>query len=202
LEKEWVGSLNLPKDSTGTVVVEVESDGPAEKSGIKANDVIVEINGIAIRSHEELVSKIGLMKPGTKAELGLYREGKKRSVSITIGDWPGSKEIVAEIDKKGKDKSTLNSLGLELSSIKYEGKWALKINQVASNAPAARAGLQSGDVILGINGYSNNKELMDKFRAGEIKDTILLLVERSAEDPRSRRKVRERFLVSIRATTN
>jgi serine protease Do len=196
LQAEWVESLGLPKGTTGAVVVEVAEGGPAEKSGIKANDVIVEIDNKAIKNTEELVNAIGLMKPGTKTVLTLWREGKKRTVNITIGDWPGSKELLSEKNEKGDTPA--NSFGLEMSLVKFEGKWALRVEQVLANSPAARAGMQAGDMIFGINGYSNNKELMDKFLKGQLKDTVLLLTEREMEDRRSGKKVRERFLVALK----
>ncbi len=195
---EWTESLNLPKGTTGAVVVQIAPHGPAEKSGIKANDVITELDGKAIKSIEELVNIVGLAKPGAKIALMLYREGKKLSINVAIGDWPGSNEVASEpASDEAKDT---NGYGLEMSLVKYEERWALKIEQVASKSSAARAGMQPGDLILGINGYNHNKELMEKFRKGELKDTILLLVEREYGDRRSGVKGRERFLISLRSS--
>jgi serine protease Do len=180
------------------VVVQVAPHGPAEKSGIKSNDVITEVDGKPVKSIEELVNIIGLTKPGVKVALTLYREGKKQSINIAVGDWPGSNEVASE--ESSDETKGANGYGLELNLVKYEERWALKVEQVASNSSAARAGMQAGDIILGINGYNHNKELMEKFRKGDLKDTILLLVEREYGDRRTGIKGHERFLISLRAS--
>jgi serine protease Do len=199
LQAEWVESLSLPKGTTGAVVVQLVEGGPAEQAGIKANDVIVEIDSKGVKTSEELVNAIGLMKPGTKTSLVFYREGKKQSVTVTIGDWPGSKDLLGENKSENSDKDA-NNFGLKMSLLKSkEGKWQLRVDQVQERSPADRAGLQPGDTILGINGYSHSKDLMEKFQKGRMKDTVLLLVEREMEDRRTGQKTRERYLVSLKS---
>ncbi|MFD4031720.1 trypsin-like peptidase domain-containing protein [Streptomyces sp. NPDC058637] len=68
----------------------VTADGPADKAGIEAGDIITEVDGRRVHSGEELIVKIRAHRPGDRLELGLTRDGKELSVTLTLGSSSGT----------------------------------------------------------------------------------------------------------------
>ncbi|WP_244204417.1 PDZ domain-containing protein [Streptomyces africanus] len=64
--------------------------GPGAKAGIKAGDVITEVDGRRVHSSEELIVKTRARRPGDRLELTVERAGKKRTVSLVLGSAGGS----------------------------------------------------------------------------------------------------------------
>ncbi len=60
--------------------------GPAFKAGIKTYDVILSVNGSAIKTRDELIAKIQTFKPNDKVTLNISRDGKKMDIVVTIAD--------------------------------------------------------------------------------------------------------------------
>lgn len=76
-------TLKFENDS-GAVVKEVVSKGPAEKAGIKREDIILSFNGAALSSSEELPRLVALVRPGTSVSVDVWRNGKKETISVLI----------------------------------------------------------------------------------------------------------------------
>jgi S1-C subfamily serine protease len=87
----------------GALVQGVEEDSPAEKAGIEAGDdeitfqdlpvtsggdVIVAVNGQRLTLHSDLADVIGSMSAGDRVRLELLRDGKRRTVTVTLGRRP------------------------------------------------------------------------------------------------------------------
>ena len=65
----------------------VAADGPAQKAGLKANDIIQKINNDTIGEHHDLSSIIGQYRPGDTVSLTVLREGKPLTVGLTLGSY-------------------------------------------------------------------------------------------------------------------
>lgn len=124
----------------GGFVNEVSAGSAAEKAGIKAGDIIVSVDGRAIKSFQELRAKVATMGAGAKVELGLIRDGDKKTVNVTLGEANQTTEKAA-----GAVHPMLQGASLENASKGVE------ITDVAQGSPAAMSGLQKGDLIVGIN---------------------------------------------------
>ncbi|MDT3296398.1 MULTISPECIES: Do family serine endopeptidase DegQ [unclassified Shewanella] len=124
----------------GGFVNEVAKDSAAEKAGIKAGDIIISVDGRGIKSFQELRAKVATMGAGAKVELGLIRDGDKKTVKVTLGEASQTSESAA-----GAVHPMLQGASLENSSK------GIEITDVAQGSPAAMSGLQKGDVIVGIN---------------------------------------------------
>lgn len=85
IEKEWVTELKL-ESTEGAIVSDVVRKSPAFKAGIRPYDVIVEVNGVKTKTREEVQSKIQALKVNDKATLTIMRDGKKDTITVTIGD--------------------------------------------------------------------------------------------------------------------
>lgn len=70
----------------GFMVVVVNENSPAEKAGIKVNDIIIGINGKLITSIEQFNSEKASFKAGDKITVSLYRDGEIVDVSVTLGE--------------------------------------------------------------------------------------------------------------------
>ena len=136
--------LKIPEDNNGVVVVQVEPKGPADKAGIKPKDVITEVDNKKLEKDRDLVNRVGLMKPGTKAKLTIFRDGKEQTKTLVIGTYPGSEQSASN----DKQEATKESLGLEFQ-LKEGG---LYIKSIENDSPARRQ-LQEGDIILSVDSF-------------------------------------------------
>jgi S1-C subfamily serine protease len=85
IPQNYVKDLQLT-NTEGAIVQQVPMGGPAFKAGIKTYDVILGVNGTAIKTSGELISKIQALKVGDKVTLSIMRDGKKMDVGVTVGD--------------------------------------------------------------------------------------------------------------------
>jgi serine protease Do len=85
IPQSYVKDLQLT-NTDGAIVQQVPMGGPAFKAGIKTYDVILGVNGSAIKKNDELIAKIQTFKVGDKITLNIIRDGKKMDVAVTIGD--------------------------------------------------------------------------------------------------------------------
>ncbi|HFW7261051.1 TPA: serine endoprotease DegQ [Shigella sonnei] len=114
------------------------------KAGVKAGDIITSLNGKPLNSFAELRSRIATTEPGTKVKLGLLRNGKPLEVEVTL-DTSTSSSASAEMIAPALEGATLSD-----GQLKDGGK-GIKIDEVVKGSPAAQAGLQKDDVIIGVN---------------------------------------------------
>ena len=137
----------------GALVSSVTPGSPAEKAGLQAGDVILKYNDQTIHRSGDLPSLVGLSKPGDKAALEVWRAGKKMMLSATLK--AATDEAVASNDAGSKGAGHAK-LGVAVRPLTpEEGREAnvpsgLLIEQ--ASGPAARAGLEAGDVIVSVNG--------------------------------------------------
>ena len=125
----------------GAFVSEVLPGSGSAKAGVKAGDIITSLNGKPLNSFAELRSRI---EPGTKVKLGLLRNGKPLEVEVTL-DTSTSSSASAEMITPALEGATLSD-----GQLKDGGK-GIKIDEVVKGSPAAQAGLQKDDVIIGVN---------------------------------------------------
>jgi len=75
----------------GAVIAHLNEDSPAGKAGLKRQDIIVEFNGQKISSSNQLRDYVARVKPNTKAEVVILRDGKRKRVEVTLGERPSAK---------------------------------------------------------------------------------------------------------------
>ena len=88
--KDVAEAIGLPK-AEGALVSSVEADGPADKAGVQPGDVILKFNGETIKRWSDLPRIVGETKPGTSADLEVWRKGKTITLPVKVGEIPAEK---------------------------------------------------------------------------------------------------------------
>jgi Do/DeqQ family serine protease len=163
-------AMNLDVNK-GAFVSEVSPDSAAEKGGIESGDIITHINGNAVSSFQELRAKIGSKGAGSEVELTVLRKGKTSKIKVVLGDATGQVVSAQEIHPALE--------GATLTNGKTErGNDGVAISELESRSPAARFGLQEGDVIVGVNRTRVNNVAELRRQMEDAQGVIALNVQR------------------------
>jgi Do/DeqQ family serine protease len=139
------------KGKDGAFASQIFVDSPAFKGGMQAGDYIIELNGRAVKSVDQLVRDVGSLPANKEAKFKVIRGGREMPLNIMITErtkevssstaklWPGFIPVPLTDDVRKK---------LELDS-KVEG---VAVTNVQAKSPAASLRLQDGDVITAVNG--------------------------------------------------
>jgi serine protease Do len=138
------------KNPHGALVADPQSGSPAQKAGIKAGDVIVSVNGDPVEDARGLARRISSMPPGTSVKVGVFRNGREDTFTLTLGELPKERQARAEPGTREAPGVEVPKLGLSLSPPRNGGEGVV-VTQVDPNGTAADH-FQTGDVILDVNG--------------------------------------------------
>jgi len=83
---ELASKLGL-SDVQGALVNSVIPNGPAAKAGLRQGDVIVDLNGAAVTDGNTLRNHVASTAPGTKVNLGIFRDHQKQQIQVTLGEY-------------------------------------------------------------------------------------------------------------------
>ncbi|WP_459617717.1 DegQ family serine endoprotease [Bordetella sp. 2513F-2] len=152
--KDVAEAIGLPR-AEGALVSSIQADGPADSAGVLPGDVIMSFNGERIRRWSDLPRIVGETKPGTRAPMEVWRKGRTVKLSVTVAEMPNEPVSNAGQAEPKASPSADNLLGLGVVDVPAAMQRSLRIKggvlvQVAEG-PAARAGLQEGDIVLVVN---------------------------------------------------
>ena len=139
----------------GALVSDVVEDSPADKAGLKRDDVIVAFNGADVLDASDIRNAVGLIEPGERADITYLRDGKRRTTRIEVA-------AVDEDEDESNNESSAEDLdsetfsGAELTDIPSDldlrgGDEGVYVAAVERGSKAQRAGLRRGDVIRAVN---------------------------------------------------
>jgi serine protease Do len=168
----------------GALVSSVEKDGPAAKAGLQPGDVILGVNGKPIERYGELSGTIASMKPGSEASLDVWRGGKRQNLGVQITELKEQQPQQARAGGRPGNRATdqASQFGLTVRPLDPQEKEQADTqgNLVVEEAtgPAAAAGVQPGDIILGVNGkrVKTVKELQEEAKRST--KNVALLIQR------------------------
>lgn len=164
LDADLAQNFGLDKPN-GALVANVEPGSPAEKAGLQPGDVVLGVNGQKVDSSADLPRIIGDQKPGSVVRLSVWRDRKARELNVTLGEQVGEK-VAAMGSPDKKNPSASGKLGVtgraltaqEASRLGVPGGVVVE----SVNGPSAKAGLQPGDAIVGVNNQAITS--IDHFR--------------------------------------
>ena len=137
------------REREGVLVADVMKGGPAETAGLRAGDVVVELNGTRIHEVPDLQRHIANVAPGQRVRLGVVREGAPQRITVTVAEMPGEEPTPAA-------QAGSEGFGLQVEALAPGAAERLNLPMsqgvlvvdIATGGPADRAGLRRGDVIL------------------------------------------------------
>ncbi len=168
------------KDEKGAKIISVTEASAAEKAGLQKEDIITKIgDDHTIKSAEDLSKAVHGYQPGDKITITYLRDGKEGTTTATLGEdtgftsmmyhlndgdfnfeMPGQPRI-PRLDNMGIAFNSKPRLGLEIQDLEQGN--GVKILDVDSDTPGAKAGLQKDDIITEIDGAAINS--VDDLRA-------------------------------------
>ena len=152
IDEDMAESFGLT-NVTGALVADVLTDSPANEAGLKEGDVVLAMNGGRIPDNNFFRSQIALTEPGRKISLQVFRAGKTKEVTVTVGTFPG------DIDLARRGAKLAGDLGLTLQELTpdiavhlgFEPEEGVLVMTVRPGSIAASADIQPGNLIVSIN---------------------------------------------------
>lgn len=168
-------ALSIPTEVSGALVSYVMEDGPAKEAGLEPSDVVVSVNNNPITTDRELLREVAKLRAGSSAPIEIYRDGKRKTVSIKIAERP-EQEVAVEAESQ-PEPAQVDGVRVGVAVADGPERGAV-VTEVLPNSPAARAGLRRGDKIrkVGQREVESAKEFTSA--VSSVQGDIALLVER------------------------
>jgi serine protease Do len=177
ISKENMGRYSM-REVRGAGVTQVVKDSPAEKAGLKKDDVILRFEGESVTSARKLSRLVSESAPDQTVRLTISRGGAEQEVTVTLSkhsmknllgaairddvlkgiekDWPqiqsGDGNFVFSFGANRRIGVSTQPLTKQLADYFGAKDGGLLITSVNENSPAARAGLKAGDIITAVDG--------------------------------------------------
>ncbi len=163
----------------GALVSQVEEGGPGDKAGLKPGDVILAVDGRTVERSSELPPAIAAIKPGKQVTLRIWRNKSERDVKIRIGELE-DEPAIASLGAPGNSEAGKLGLavrpltGVEQQRLRTIGRLVVE----DADGPAAIAGVESGDVLIMVNGVRVGSVLEFRKAVEDSGGTVALLIQR------------------------
>lgn len=164
-DEDMAAALGL-EGSTGALVRQVAVGSPAQKAGIRVNDIILKIDDRDMEDSTEVTRTVGAMLASSEHKFTIWRDGKVQTLNVKVGILPDDVDGLVYEDEPSengdvsKQTGEVKMLGMSLSTLSDtdrrrlgldKGKGGIVINSVKTGTPAGRLGLAPGHAILEAN---------------------------------------------------
>jgi serine protease Do len=177
---------DLELQSGGVLVSHVEDNSPAQKAGLKRYDLIVAINGRAVKTASGLQTEIANSAPGDEVSVTIYRNRDKQVLKVKVTEAPDTARTRAAEESKSLNLGMTLVKNTPALAREYELKTSkgLVVEDVERGGQAAENGLKPGDVILAVNrtevdSVEQFRRILAGRRAGSM---VLLLINRDGDE--------------------
>ncbi|GAB5452085.1 MAG: serine protease MucD [Halioglobus sp.] len=150
VDRTLAESFGLDKPR-GALVTQLADDGPADKAGLKAGDIITRFDGQDIRTSGDLPHVVGLIAPETRVEVEILRDKKRKRIDVEVGGLGAEDSYSLSATSSNGDRG--GRLGLVVEDVpegnleRYGISGGVVVREVLPGSVAAEAGLLNGDVI-------------------------------------------------------
>jgi serine protease Do len=183
IQQEELGELGL-NAVEGAFVANVQTNSSASKAGIKAGDVILSFNGQKIMQSSDLPPMVGALKPGSKAQIVLLRNGQYQKLPVVLAMLNEGREAQTAMLKSQSAESMDEKLGVTVEPLSPNTRSRLGVEggvQIAQLSASAlrQIGIAKGDVILQIGkqpikSVSDFSKALEQYKTG---DRVRLLIQ-------------------------
>lgn len=170
----------------GAFVNDVTEGSPAEKAGLRPEDIIIGFDDEDIRDSSDIRNAVGMVEPGKRYDITYLRDGKRRTTKIFVEAAETTRDVLSA--EAADDIPAMESFsGASITNIPDDmelrgGEKGAYVATVRRGSKAARAGLVQGDIIRRVAGkrIANLKEFEDAI--SEKEGPIALNVERDGSN--------------------
>ncbi len=193
----------------GVLVSDVKAGGPADKAGIKVEDVITALDAKPVRNGEDLVATIATTPVGTRIKVTALREGKPLELTVTVADRAEifKEELSGEVREEREEPragAETTKFGISVSNLTAQDRARLDfqepggvlVTKVEQSSFGEDIGLLANDVIVSINrrtvsGTQDVRQIQREIQPGG--DVVLRVMRRV---PDGRRRVWRAFFLA------
>ncbi len=136
----------------GALVVDVVKGGPAEKAGLKKNDVVIVYGDQEIRDSGTLRNDVAQTPVGREVKLTVLRAGLKEHVTVAIGSLKKAETMIAAVVKERLGAEVRAPAAKEVEQYGLKENQGVVIARLEAKGPLAKAGFEVGDMILAVDG--------------------------------------------------
>ncbi len=157
------------KEKQGALVRGVESGSPAAKAGLQRGDVLLSLNGRPLHSAEEYMQREREFSSGDTLRLRVLRGQREEDIAVIASRFPQEKA----------DELAWQLIGVSVT----EGEDGVEVRKVRPGSPAARIGVEQGDMILGLSGAQTKSlsEFRRKMIDARLNQSALLSIARGRQ---------------------
>jgi len=135
----------------GVLVVDVAKGGPAEKAGMKKDDVIIAYRGKEVNDSNELRNSVAETPIGSEAKVTILRNGKKEELTVKVENLETSVKLLASVAKERLGVEVRAPSTAEINKYGLSRDQGVVITSVEPKGPLGAAGFEVNDMILAIN---------------------------------------------------
>jgi serine protease Do len=148
------------QENGGALLAGVQPNSPAAEAGLQPGDVIQAVNGTKVATPKELALNVANIQPGDQAHLSVLHDGQSKDVTVKVGTLPNEQVASASKDSSREHQG---QIGLALAPLSPdlrdqlevpEGTNGAVVQGVQPGSPAESAGLQPGDLIVGVGTHA------------------------------------------------
>lgn len=172
---------------SGALIAGVQSDAPASQAGIEPGDVITAVNGVSVKNPRDLALDVAGVQPGDEAKLDVMHNGEAKTITLKVAQLPNE-----QVASTGGTQESQGRIGLALAPLSPELSDQLNVpkdtkgvvvREVQPGSPAEQAGLQAGDVIVGVGGkhVGSPSQAADAIRGASKDHAVALRIIRNGQ---------------------
>jgi len=185
VDEEMAQALGLD-ESQGALIASVESGTPADKAGLKEQDVVLEIDGRKVVDDNDFRLRVAEYNPGDKVNLKVVRNGEIKNITVTLTERPDDRPP-QQLSEKETEKLGIRVANLTTDRARrygFEDEEGVIVTDVKQGSSAYRKGVREGDLITSVNreevtSVREYDQIMDKLKAG---DVVLLRLKKRLRD--------------------